>query len=103
MSMACPITSHALAHPYAGGGFAKKYVSPDIRHILLAGMAGYSCSLTRYLTNIASESAVNDGLAYPFLSLSLYLALESDLRTALKNWLIVGCFCKFIIPESGSF
>lgn len=50
--------SHILAAAIVNGPFASQNVPPHIRNLL------------------AAESAANDGLAYPFLYLSLYLMLE---------------------------
>jgi NhaP-type Na+/H+ or K+/H+ antiporter len=40
------------------------------------------------------ESAANDGLAYPFISISLYLLLEARVQDAFKKWVLIGCLCK---------
>ena len=42
---------------------------------------------------LAAESAANDGLAYPFLTLTLYLTLESSRRAAISHWVLIGCLC----------
>lgn len=59
----------------AGGGFADKYVDKDICNLLVA------------------ESASNDGLAYPFLAISIYLTTEASRTTAFEKWIIIGCLC----------
>jgi hypothetical protein len=61
-----------------GGKFAEKHVPLSLRRMLLA------------------ESAANDGLAYPFLTVSLYLALESSKRVAIQKWFLIGCLCMSI-------
>lgn len=61
----------------AGGKYAKDHVPEKLRNILSA------------------ESAANDGMAYPFLTLSLYLILDSSWRSAIKDWILIGCLCKF--------
>ena len=43
---------------------------------------------------IAAESASNDGLAYPFLSISIYLTVEASKREAFGKWFLVGWLCK---------
>ncbi|KZT10614.1 uncharacterized protein LAESUDRAFT_747311 [Laetiporus sulphureus 93-53] len=63
-----PIISAAIV----GGKFAMKHVPPNLRRILSA------------------ESAANDGLAYPFLSVSIYLTVESSRREAIGKWFLVG-------------
>ena len=45
---------------------------------------------------LSAESAANDGLAYPFLSLALYLSLEGTTITAFKHWILIGWLCKFV-------
>lgn len=47
---------------------------------------------------LSAESAANDGLAYPFLSLSIYLTVESSRRAAISKWVLVGCLCGCLIP-----
>lgn len=70
-------TDPILAAAIIGGKFAIKNVPGHIRRLLSA------------------ESAANDGLAYPFLSISLYLTLESSSRVAVRKWFLVGWLCKF--------
>jgi NhaP-type Na+/H+ or K+/H+ antiporter len=60
---------------FTDGEFAKKHVPEDLRHILLA------------------EAAANDGLAYPFLSISIYLTVETSVQTAIGKWFLVGWLC----------
>jgi hypothetical protein len=60
-----------------GGKFAQKHVPLNLRHILSA------------------ESAANDGLAYPFLTISLYLTLEASRGVAVGKWFIVGWLCAY--------
>jgi NhaP-type Na+/H+ or K+/H+ antiporter len=62
-----------------GGDFAVKNVSANLRHILSA------------------ESAANDGLAYPFLSISIYLTIESSKRVAFGKWFLVGWLYQVIL------
>ena len=59
-----------------GGKYAKDHVPEKLRNILSA------------------ESAANDGMAYPFLTLSLYLILDSSWRAAIKDWILIGCLCE---------
>lgn len=42
---------------------------------------------------LAAESAANDGLAYPFLSISIYLTVETSRRVAIGKWFLVGWLC----------
>lgn len=61
----------------SGGSFAQEHVPKEIRHILTA------------------EAAANDGLAYPFLSISIYLLTESSVRAAIQKGFLVGWLCKY--------
>ncbi|KAI8994079.1 Sodium/hydrogen exchanger family-domain-containing protein [Trametes punicea] len=70
-----PIISAAIV----GGKFATKHVPLNLRRIL------------------AAESAANDGLAYPFLSLSVYLTTESSRRVAIGKWFLIGWLYQVIL------
>lgn len=43
---------------------------------------------------LAAESAANDGLAYPFLSISIYLTVEVSRGVAFGKWFAVGWLCE---------
>jgi NhaP-type Na+/H+ or K+/H+ antiporter len=58
-----------------GGKFAVKNVPLPIRRILVA------------------ESASNDGLAYPFLSIAIYLTTEASRETAFEKWIVISWLC----------
>lgn len=45
---------------------------------------------------LSAESAANDGLAYPFLSLSLYLTVEASTRVAVEKWFLIGWLCEIL-------
>ncbi|EJT98683.1 hypothetical protein DACRYDRAFT_70529 [Dacryopinax primogenitus] len=62
-------TDPILASAVVGGKWADKHVPAHLRHLL------------------AAESAVNDGLAFPFLYLGMYLFLETNARTAVGEWI----------------
>ncbi|KAH7888580.1 Sodium/hydrogen exchanger family-domain-containing protein [Phlebopus sp. FC_14] len=70
-----PVTCAAITR----GKFATKHVPINIRRILSA------------------ESAANDGLAYPFLSISLYLTLETSTRAAIGQWFLIGWLYQVIL------
>ncbi|KAH9851411.1 Sodium/hydrogen exchanger family-domain-containing protein [Lenzites betulinus] len=70
-----PIISAAIV----GGKFATKHVPLNLRRILSA------------------ESAANDGLAYPFLSISVYLTTEASRRVAFEQWFLVGWLYQVIL------
>ena len=46
---------------------------------------------------LLAESAANDGLAYPFLSISIYLTTEASRGTAFEKWLVIGWLCLWTI------
>lgn len=63
-------------HSYREGGkFAVKNVPLPIRQLLVA------------------ESASNDGLAYPFLSIAIYLTTEASRETAFEKWVVISWIC----------
>jgi NhaP-type Na+/H+ or K+/H+ antiporter len=62
-------------NPSKGGEFARRHVPENLRLLL------------------AAESASNDGLAYPFLTLALYLTLDSSRGVAITHWVLIGCLC----------
>ncbi|KAI0644431.1 Sodium/hydrogen exchanger family-domain-containing protein [Trametes meyenii] len=70
-----PIISAAIV----GGKYATKHVPLNLRRILSA------------------ESAANDGLAYPFLSVSIYLTTETSRRVAIGEWFLVGWLYQVIL------
>ncbi|TDL26287.1 hypothetical protein BD410DRAFT_784373 [Rickenella mellea] len=72
-------TDPILAAAIIGGKFAIKNVPRHIRHILSA------------------ESAANDGLAYPFLTISIYLTVETSRRVALEKWFLIGWLYQVIL------
>jgi len=59
----------------SGGKFARKHVPLNLRQILSA------------------ESAANDGLAYPFLSLAIYLTIDRTRGIAFTHWVLIGWLC----------
>ncbi|KIJ67909.1 hypothetical protein HYDPIDRAFT_37494 [Hydnomerulius pinastri MD-312] len=70
-----PVTCAAITR----GKFATRHVPVDIRRILSA------------------ESAANDGLAYPFLSIAIYLTVETSTRVAIGKWFLVGWLYQVIL------
>ncbi|KAM5543223.1 hypothetical protein V8D89_003097 [Ganoderma adspersum] len=70
-----PIISAAIV----GGRYANRHVPERLRNI------------------ISAESAANDGLAYPFLSISIYLTLETSKRVAFGKWFLVGWLYQVIL------
>ena len=42
---------------------------------------------------LIAESASNDGLAYPFLSIAIYLTTEVSRETAFEKWVVISWLC----------
>ncbi|KAL5528416.1 hypothetical protein ACEPAF_7552 [Sanghuangporus sanghuang] len=72
-------TDPVLSATIIGGKFATRHVPAHLRHLLSA------------------ESAANDGLAYPFLSISIYLAIESNTSVAFGKFFLIGCLYQVIL------
>ncbi|EKM79683.1 hypothetical protein AGABI1DRAFT_100597 [Agaricus bisporus var. burnettii JB137-S8] len=64
-------TDPILAAAVVGGKWADKHVPAHIRHLL------------------ASESGCNDGAAYPFLFMALYLTLDKTTGDAVSDWFLL--------------
>lgn len=71
-----PVISAAIV---GNGKYAQQHVPAHLRHV------------------ISAESAANDGLAYPFLSLSVYLTIEATKGEAFKKWILVGCLYQVVL------
>ncbi|KAI0063655.1 hypothetical protein BV25DRAFT_1824218 [Artomyces pyxidatus] len=72
-------TDPVICAAIVGGSFAIKNVPVNLRRLL------------------AAESASNDGLAYPFLSISIYLTTEVSRRTAIGKWFLIGWLYQVIL------
>ncbi|KAJ7164359.1 Sodium/hydrogen exchanger family-domain-containing protein [Mycena filopes] len=72
-------TDPIICATIVGGRYAIKHVPRNLRQI------------------IAAESAANDGLAYPFLSIAIYLTVESSRRVAIGKWFLVGWLYQVIL------
>lgn len=70
-----PIISAAVI----GGKFAVTNVPLSIRQLLVA------------------ESASNDGLAYPFLSIAIYLTTEASRTTAFEKWIVISWLYQVVL------
>jgi len=44
-----------------------------------------------------AESASNDGLAYPFLSIAIYLTTEASRKTAFEKWIVISWIYQVIL------
>ena len=72
----CPPLFLHTADTVAEGKYATDHVPANLRYL------------------ISAESASNDGLAYPFLSLSIFLTTQVSTSVAFADWILVGCLCK---------
>ncbi|KAJ6779278.1 Sodium/hydrogen exchanger family-domain-containing protein [Mycena vulgaris] len=63
-------TDPILAAAVVGGKYADKHVPAHIRHLL------------------AAESGCNDGAAFPFLYIALYLMLDATTKDAVRDWFV---------------
>lgn len=68
-------TDPILAAAVVGGKYADKHVPAHIRHLL------------------AAESGCNDGAAFPFLYIALYLILDSTTSVAIRHWFLDLWLC----------
>lgn len=73
---------YTFHHLRLGGKYARKHVPLNLRRILSA------------------ESAANDGLAFPFLTVALYLTLDSSWRIGVMHWVLIGWLCAFVLCPS---
>ncbi|KAJ3794090.1 Sodium/hydrogen exchanger family-domain-containing protein [Lentinula aff. detonsa] len=64
-------TDPILAAAVVGGKYADKHVPAHIRHLL------------------AAESGCNDGAAFPFLYIALYLVLDKTTGSAIRDWFLL--------------
>jgi NhaP-type Na+/H+ or K+/H+ antiporter len=73
-------TDPILAQAVVGGKFADKHVPAHIRHLLSA------------------ESGSNDGAAFPFLYIALYLILDSSPGHAVGEWFYYTMYVDSVPP-----
>jgi len=71
-------TDPILASAVVGGKWADKHVPAHIRHLL------------------AAESGCNDGAAFPFLFLPLYLLVDATTGKAVGHWFLFLWLCEFL-------
>ncbi|KDQ50509.1 hypothetical protein JAAARDRAFT_582100 [Jaapia argillacea MUCL 33604] len=64
-------TDPILAAAVVGGKYADKHVPAHLRHLL------------------AAESGCNDGAAFPFLYIALYLIIDKSTGNAIANWFLL--------------
>ncbi|PCH43876.1 hypothetical protein WOLCODRAFT_90572 [Wolfiporia cocos MD-104 SS10] len=72
-------TDPIICATIVGGKWAVNHVPLNLRRILSA------------------ESAANDGLAYPFLSISIYLSIDHSRREAVGDWFLIGWLYQVIL------
>ena len=77
-------TDPILAAAVVGGKWADKHVPAHIRHLL------------------AAESGCNDGAAFPFLYLALYLTLDASTAIAVRDWFLLLWLCELSLMLSYS-
>ncbi|VDC06807.1 unnamed protein product [Peniophora sp. CBMAI 1063] len=70
-----PIISAAIV----GGKFAVKHVPLNLRRL------------------IAAESASNDGMAYPFLTIAIYVLTEANAGVAIEKWIVLGWLYQVVL------
>jgi sodium/hydrogen antiporter len=75
-------TDPILAAAVVGGKYADKHVPAHLRHLL------------------AAESGCNDGAAFPFLFIGLYLTLDRTTGAAIKDWFLLLWLCGYIVDFS---
>ena len=68
-------TDPILAAAVVGGKYADKHVPAHLRHLL------------------AAESGCNDGAAFPFLFLALYLIVDPSTGRAVSDWILLLWLC----------
>lgn len=68
-------TDPILAAAVVGGKYADKHVPAHLRHLL------------------AAESGCNDGAAYPFLWIALYLIIDPTTGRAVSDWFLLLWLC----------
>jgi NhaP-type Na+/H+ or K+/H+ antiporter len=71
-------TDPILAAAVVGGKYADKHVPAHLRHLL------------------AAESGCNDGAAFPFLFLGLYLVLRNTPGAAVRDWFLLLWLCMYL-------
>ncbi|TFK44658.1 Sodium/hydrogen exchanger family-domain-containing protein [Crucibulum laeve] len=72
-------TDPIICAAIVGGKFARKHVPLNLRQILSA------------------ESAANDGLAYPFLTIAIYLTVDSTVSEGVTHWVLIGWLYQVIL------
>ncbi|KAJ7268613.1 Sodium/hydrogen exchanger family-domain-containing protein [Mycena rebaudengoi] len=72
-------TDPIICATIVGGKYAIKHVPRNLRQL------------------ISAESAANDGLAYPFLSVSIYLTIETSRQAAIGKWFLIGWLYQVIL------
>ena len=78
-------TDPILAAAVVGGRYAEKHVPAHIRHLL------------------AAECGCNDGAAFPFLFISLYLVTNETVGDAIAEWFLDLWLCESILLYNMSY
>ena len=74
-------TDPILAAAVVGGKYAEKHVPAHIRHLL------------------AAECGCNDGAAFPFLFISLYLITSDNVGDAIAQWFLDLWLCELLLQN----
>ncbi|EJD39934.1 hypothetical protein AURDEDRAFT_116008 [Auricularia subglabra TFB-10046 SS5] len=72
-------TDPILAAAVVGGKYADKHVPAHLRHLL------------------AAESGCNDGAAFPFLFIAIYLTMESSTKHAVQDWFLITWLYQIVL------
>ncbi|KAH7101608.1 Sodium/hydrogen exchanger family-domain-containing protein [Auriculariales sp. MPI-PUGE-AT-0066] len=72
-------TDPILAAAVIGGGWADKHVPTHLRHLL------------------AAESGCNDGAAFPFLFIAIYLTIYDDVGLAIRDWILITWLYEIVL------
>jgi NhaP-type Na+/H+ or K+/H+ antiporter len=72
-------TDPILAQAVIGGKFAEKHVPAHVRHML------------------AAESGCNDGAAFPFLYIAIYLLLDASPGHAVGEWIYHSMYVTYVL------
>ncbi|KZW00958.1 hypothetical protein EXIGLDRAFT_666780 [Exidia glandulosa HHB12029] len=72
-------TDPILAAAVVGGKYADKHVPAHLRHLL------------------AAESGCNDGAAFPFLFIALYLTLDASPKHAVRDWFLITWLYQIVL------
>ncbi|VDC07865.1 unnamed protein product [Peniophora sp. CBMAI 1063] len=77
---------------------------PIISAVILEGKFAEENVHGRLRSLIEAESASNDGMAYPFLTIAFYVLIEANVGTAIGKWMVIGCLYQVLLGTAlGAF